>query len=82
MVANKGISRGRKRSRLWLPALVLLAVSAGAVAGFMALLRVHPTTFWTVLGMAVSAVLACSGLLALAVLTIFVVALNKWASNK
>ena len=79
MVANKGVGRRQKRLRLrpCLPALVLLAVSAGAVAGFIALLRVHPTTFWTVLGMAVSAVLACSGLLTLAVLTIFVVALNR-----
>ena len=82
MVANRGAGRGRKRSRLWFPALALLAVSASAVAGFLALLRLHPTTFWTVLGMAVSAVLACSGLLALAVLTFFVIALNRWGSNK
>ena len=84
MVANKGAVRRRRRRRWrsWFPALVLLAASAGAAAGFVALLRVHPTTFWTVLGMVVSVVLACSGLLTLAVLTFFVVALNKWGSNK
>jgi hypothetical protein len=82
MVAKKGVGRRRWRLRLSLPALALLAASTGAVTGFIALLRVHPTTFWTVLGMAVTAVLACSGLLALAVLTLFVVALNQWASNK
>jgi hypothetical protein len=82
MVAKQGVGRRRWRLRLSLPALALLSASTGAVAGFIALLRVHPTTFWTVLGMAVTAVLACSGLLALAVLTLFVVALNQWASNK
>ena len=37
---------------------------------------------WVVAGIAVAAILALSGLLVLAALTVFVTSLNSWGSNK